>query len=487
MLTFFISISSLIFFLYLLLIKKLSLLHTSLTTLLIVLGQTFFYWQIIPSVIFVSFAKGLFLALDIFLIIFGAIFFLEILKSLHIIDNLTFHLESFSRDYRVQVILLAWFFENFIEGTAGFGTPAALVAPLLVSLGLSPFKAVILSLIGNSTSVAFGAAGTPIRIGFANINLVDIPIYTAAINSIGFLVPVFMIFTLNHHLLEVFPFAIISGLLFVVPSYLTVFLGQEFPSILGSIIGLFLIILFIRLGLFLPKTIRHLRPLQKPKTQLSSFSTIYPYALLIILLVIGKLTLSSAKIDLSLIHHSINIFNPGLAFLVAGCSVALFSQKSLLLVPTLTISFRRALEPFLVIASMSTVVQLMASSGQNFSTLPSLLEIISQKLHTLNLPFFAPFIGAFGAFLTGSATVSNLMFGNLLKNAAQTLNLNVAKILALELVGAAAGNMLALSDMLAAETIVGLRHQERYLIKQLIIPCGVYVLLAGLIGILIVK
>lgn len=479
------SLSSLLFFLYLLLSKKLPLLTASLATLLVIFGQTIFYWQIVPSVLFISFAKGLFLALDIFLIIFGALFFLEILKSLNIINNLAYYLGSFSKDYRVQVILLAWFFENFIEGTAGFGTPAAIVAPILVSLGLSPFNAVVLSLLGNSTASAFGAAGTPIRVGFAGINTLGIPYYTAAINGIGILVPVFMILALKNHFREVLPFALWSGLLFVLPSFLTVSLGQEFPSILGSALGLFLIIIFTRLGLFLPKTVRRLHPLHQPKNILPPLLVIYPYVLLIILLIIGKFTLSSSKIDLSFINHSISFFNPGLAFLAAGFLVAVISKKSLLLSRSLNLSFQRAIEPFLVIASMSAIVQLMINSGENFSGLPSILEIISQKFHTFALPFFAPFIGAFGSFLTGSATISNILFGNLLKDAAQALNLNVAKILALQLVGAAAGNMIALSDMLAAETVVGLRHYERHLIKQLIIPCGIYVLLAGCIGILI--
>ena len=67
-------------------------------------------------------------------------FFLEVTKGLKIIESISYHLETFSKDLRVQVIMLAWLFEAFLEGTAGFGVPAAVVAPLLIGLGIKPIK-----------------------------------------------------------------------------------------------------------------------------------------------------------------------------------------------------------------------------------------------------------------------------------------------------------------------------------------------------------
>src|SRR4030042_1689696 len=134
-----------VLFVILLVSGKTSLIKISLTTLVLFLLIGIFYWQIFPSFIIISLIKGFLLAFDIFIIIFGAIFFLEILKSIGVLSSICHYLESFSKDYRVQVILLAWFFENFLEGTAGFGTPGAIVAPILVGLGLSPLNAVIIS------------------------------------------------------------------------------------------------------------------------------------------------------------------------------------------------------------------------------------------------------------------------------------------------------------------------------------------------------
>lgn len=80
--------------------------------------------------------------------------------------------------------------ENFLEGTAGFGTPSTVVAPLLIGLGLPPLQAVVITLLGNSASVVFGAAGTPIRVGFAGLDTAAVPclIYVLLAGVIGLLI-----------------------------------------------------------------------------------------------------------------------------------------------------------------------------------------------------------------------------------------------------------------------------------------------------------
>lgn len=492
-LPFIFSIFPFAFFLLLLFGKKTSLLVAATATLVLVAGLTISFWRIFPIQILLSLTKGFLVALDIFVIILGAIFFLEILKKIGVIDNIRCYLESFSKDYRVQVILLAWFLENFLEGTAGFGTPSAVVAPLLVGLGLSPMAAVIIALLGNSTAGVFGAAGTPIRVGFAGLDTATVPAYAASINIVGFLVPAFMLWTLvagqkdrKDQFLEALPFALWSGMAFVVPSVLTVALGQEFPSIIGAVIGLMLVLLTNRLGLFLPKNPRSLRQVEKPRETLPLLKTLFPYALLIILLVLGKFLLGSKSLlTLPAVKHSISLFNPGLAFVLAGLPVAIFWGRQRLVFASAKIALKRSVEPFLVIVSMSTMVQLMINSGQNLSGFPSSLEFMAKSFENFLLPFLAPLVGAFGSFITGSVTVSNIMFGSLLTKASSVLSLNASKILALGLVGAAAGNMIALADILAAETVVGLHNGERQVLKGVIVPCAIYVILVGLVGVLI--
>lgn len=484
------ALAPFILFLILLLWRKTPLIWVSLVTLILVAALAYFYWKIFPAFLVGSVVKGFLVAIDIFFIIFGAIFFLEIMRKTEIIENISFYLESISKDLRIQVIFLAWFFENFLEGTAGFGTPSTVVAPLLVGLGITPLNAVIIALLGNSASVVFGAAGTPIKVGFGSLAGSGLPLTAAIINCVGILVPVFMLWFLTNgkkdgkkEFFEALPFAIWAGVAFAVPSILTVFIGQEFPSILGAVIGLGLVLLTTKLKIFVPKVEKNLSDHSR-KATLSLRRVLFPYAFLIGLLIAGKFLIGSAGVVLPLIvKHTFAYFNPGFAFVITGLVVTLiFRVKPKVLAKSLALSLKRSIEPFLVIAFMSGVAQIMVNSVQNFSKMPSMIDFLAIHAKNALLPFWAPFIGMFGSFLTGSATISNLMFGNFLARSAVDLGLNVDKILALALVGGAAGNMIALADIIAAEAVVGLKNEERKVLGGVIIPCFIYILLIGIIG-----
>lgn len=484
-----------VLFLILLLWKKTPLLWVSLITLVLVTGLSVFFWHISFQYLFGSFAKGFFVALDIFFIIFGAIFFLEIMRETKIVENISFYLESISKDLRIQVIFLAWFFENFLEGTAGFGTPSTVVAPLLVGLGINPINAVIIALLGNSASVVFGAAGAPIKVGFGELAGTSVPLTAALVNSVGILVPVFMLWFLTKgkengkkEFLEALPFAVWAGIAFAAPSILSVFLGQEFPSILGSVIGLILVLITTKMGIFIPKKENDLT--DKPhKATLPLFKVLFPYLILILILIIGKFTLGSTGIVIPLIiKHVFAYFNPGFAFILAGViTILIFKINFKFFSSSIKISLKRSWEPFLVIAFMSVISQIMVNSFHNPENIPSMIDFLAVHVKNALLPLWTPIVGAFGSFLTGSATVSNLMFGNFLAKSAVELGLSVDKILALAVVGGAAGNMIALADIIAAETVVGLRNEERKVLKGVIFPCLLYVFLVGIIGLIFIR
>lgn len=491
----FLAISPLIVFVVLIFFKKVKLLWASLFSLLTTLFLVLCIWQMKSAFIVSSFFKGTFVATDILLIIFGAIFFLETLRRTKTIDNLCLFLQKISPDYRIQVILLAWFLENFIEGTAGFGTPSTVVAPLLIGIGLSPISAVSVALLGNSAAGVFGAAGTPIRVGFSGLNISGIPLYAALINMVGFIVPIFILWMAIpkqkekiSHFFEALPFAIFSGIAFVVPSVFLTFIGQEFPSILGSVIGLIIVLLAIKFKILTPHNTRNLRQENLEIKTVSTFRTFFPYILLIALLLIGKFFFNNIGFTLDFgIKHTFNLFNPGVVFILATIpTIILYKTKYKFNPDLIKESFLKTIEPFLVIALISIMVQLMINSGQNISNNLSFLQIMAINFRTSLLPFISPFIGAFGSFLTGSVTISNIMFGSILQSTSIVMGFNTAIILSLELVGAAAGNMIALADIIPALTVVGLKGQEREVVKNVIIPCSIYVLLVGLVGLLII-
>ncbi len=481
-------------FLILLLVKKTPLLKTSVVTLVIYTVLAIFYWKILPNFLYISYGKGIFIAFDIFIIIFGAIFFLEILKDLKIIKNISYYLSKISKDYRIQIIIIAWFFSAFLEGTAGFGVPAAIAVPLLIGVGLPPIRALIVGLLGNSTPGVFGAAGTPIKVGMAGLNTAGVPYLAALLNSVGIIIPVFMLWVITKgrenrkkEFFDALPFALWSGIVFVVPSILAVSLGQEFPSIMGSIIGLILIIISIKLKIFVPKTnLTLIEEKENPQT-MSAFKSFLPYGILVALLILGKIILGKVGIPIFLgFKHTFNLFNPGFAFIIAGAAVALLWKSwKKIFTHSIKISFKGTIGPFLVIASMLAMVQVMINSGNNLSSIPSAINLIARGFETSLLPFITPFAGAFGGFMTGSVTVSNIMFGALFSTAATNLGMSVAVILSLAVVGAAAGNMIALADILTAEAVVGAENSERQILKGVFIPCFTYLLILGVIGLIV--
>ena len=119
-------------------------------------------WDFSAVHIAASTVQGLFITFDILFIIFGAILLLNVLKYSGAVGVIRRGFTDVSPDRRVQVVIIAWLFGSFIEGAAGFGTPAAIVAPLLVALGFPALAAVMLGMMVQSTAVTFGAVGTPI-------------------------------------------------------------------------------------------------------------------------------------------------------------------------------------------------------------------------------------------------------------------------------------------------------------------------------------
>jgi lactate permease len=483
------------FCLLLFLSRTLSLLKISFITLVLTIFIATSYWQVSLPVILFSSIRGLLISLDILAIIFGAILFLEIIKIIKVPENLGYYINKFSADLRIQVIILAWFLENFIEGIAGFGTPAAVVAPILLALGLSPLKAIVISLLGNSISVPFGAAGTPLKVGLSGINL-NSELFaptTALYNLIGFIVPVFMLWALvsnqKHRktlFFDALPFALWSGIIFVVSAYFVSLTGIEFPSIFGALIGVVIVGVTTRFGLFVPaSSFTSSLTIPKLTKSLSFYQTIFPYLIFVLLLILAKLVLSSAVLHFSALEYSLSIFNPGTIFVIASIIVVVifkisftfFSQSSLL-------AANKSLSPYLVVALMSIVVQLMNNSGNSVLDLPSITQTISQVFNTALLPGIAPFVGALGSFLTGSATVSNLMFAPSLYTSSLLMGLNAIKVLALAMVGAGVGNMVALADVLAAKAVMDDSTSLRQLIKTLLPYCLFCLVLVAIIGLI---
>jgi lactate permease len=125
-------------------------------------------WNMEPIRIIAATIEGSLGAFNILLIVFGAILLLNTMKNSGAMVAINKGFYGISQDRRIQAVIIGWIFVSFIEGAAGFGTPAALAAPLLMALGFPPLAAAMIALIFNSTAVTFGAVGTPVVVGVSN-------------------------------------------------------------------------------------------------------------------------------------------------------------------------------------------------------------------------------------------------------------------------------------------------------------------------------
>lgn len=245
----------------------------------------------------------------------------------------------------------------------------------------------------------------------------------------------------------------------------------------------------IKFKLFIPKNIIKIKKDEEMFNRIPLKMVIAPYLFLISLLLFGKFIIGSLSLNFNFgISHSMALFNPGLIFILAAIpTIFLFNKNNKFELKNIMAPLKQSFEPFLVIVLISTMVQLMIQSGNNSSGYQSLLAIVASSFENKWLAWLTPLIGAFGSFLTGSATVSNLMFGSILQNSSQLLGLNTAIILSMQMVGAAAGNMIALADVLPALAVVGLKNKEVEVIKKVLIPCLIYTILAAFAGVCLLR
>jgi lactate permease len=483
---FLLALSPILLLVILLAVVKCSLMRSALVVFFYTAIIAYAAWSLTGGAFFSAVMKGFLLATDILLIVFGAIFFVTFLRQTGALKKIEAELRALSADRQLQAILLAWPFGSFIEGISGFGTAGVILAPFLVGIGFRPVISMVIVLVANSTAVTFGAVGTPIIVGLAGLYTDELPFLGALINVVpGLLVPFFILFFVvmeNEQerwssFKKGLPFAALAGPAFLIPYVAFSRFGADYPSVLGGAFALVLCIGFM--------TFRSGAKVRSLANLARAFS---PYIVLLILLVLGKFAFEGLNLQLDLgngISHTIRAFNPGLAFLTV---IIFLSIKRAIHFPSLVSMGKEAIFPLkkaffsiFFIGSMTYIMVVTGTAGEDMG----ILGTISTSIIGPALPFYSAFIGAFGSFLAGSATVSNLLFGQVQAEAAQMLGLDVKMILALQLTGAAAGNMVALPNILAVQAAVGEVGKERQVLSNLILPCLIYLIVATMVGVLL--
>lgn len=498
-----------------------------------------FIWQMDTTLLAASVLEGLLSAITPLTIIFGAVFLLNTLKYSGAMDTIRAGFTNISADARVQVIIICWLFGAFIEGSAGFGTPAAIGAPLLVLLGVPPIAAAVVALIADSASVSFGAIGLPVLFGMeqglmqggvsmASAQIAEhggtyadfaqfIAMHMITIDLItGSLIPLVMVAMLTGFFgrnksfkegLAIWKFAIFAGLAFTVPAWIINYIaGPEFPSVIGSLVGMAMVIPVARKGYLLPKTPwndfaeNDAQEGVKIETtaRFSQIAAWTPYIIMAALLVLSR-TVTPLKAWLSGFNISwtglmgtelkasfATLYAPGIFFIVV-CILGffLFRMKSPAIKQTIGVSCKSMLPTIISLGASVPMVKIFLNSGVNGAGLASMPVALADMLaHSMGSvwAWMSPIVGIFGAFLSGSATFSNMMFSGLQYSVADNIGMNHALVLALQGIGANAGNMMCVMNVVAAATVVGMAGRESEIIRKTMPVAIGYALLAGTIA-----
>ncbi len=519
--------------------------------LAVTITMALFVWEMSVGRVTASILQGLIITVSVLWIIFGAIVLLNTLKYTGAIQIIRMGFTRVSPDRRIQAIIIAWCFGTFIEGASGFGTPAAIAAPLMVAIGFPALAAVLMGMMIQSTAVSFGAVGTPIIIG-VNKGL-DTTAISATLQTqgssweqfiqlittevaiihgiVGTFMPLLMVVMLTRFFgknkswkegLEIFPFALFAGLTFTIPYALTgIFLGPEFPSLLGGLVSMTIVVNAAKRGLFMPKTVWDFPKKSEwlegwagnleiknddtsVNKNLSPVIAWIPYLIVAALLVCSrvfvdfKAMLTGVTLNFTDIFGEVGInagfsplYLPG-GILIVGALAALMMQgekgKKLSIFSKATgDSFKTIMGAGFVLVFTIPMVRLFINSSVNLAGLPS-MPVAGAELFAFifgdAFPLISPTIGALGAFIAGSNTVSNMMFSQFQYEAALTLGITPALMVATQAVGAAAGNMVAIHNVVAASATVGLLGQEGATLRKTILPTLYYVITAGVIALI---
>lgn len=458
-------------------------------------------------------------------VIFGAVLFNRFCEVSGVTNILRRWLGNVSPNPVAQIMIIGWAFAFMIEGASGFGTPAAIAAPILVGLGFHPLKVAMVALVMNSVPVSFGAVGTPTWFGLGPLQLPDhqvleIGSMTALIHSFAaFVIPVMALRLIVSwdEIRKNLGFIYISIFSCVIPYLLLAQVNYEFPSLVGGAIGLLVSVFVANKGVGLAKVENNLSGDKVTSGEI--LKALFPTGLLIAILIVTrvkqlplKAMMNDATSWISAQLGSFGVFDisNGLIFSLKNIfGTTTSASYKLLYVPALipfvvtvliavpvfavsakqtkevfTTSLKQTKNPFFALVGALIMVKLMLVGGDN-----SMVKIIGQSFAGAAGEYwtlFASYLGAVGAFFSGSNTVSNLTFGSVQLSTAELTGLSVSLILALQSVGGAMGNMVCINNIVAVCSVLNIDNKEGEIIKKTVVPMTVYGVIAALVALFII-
>jgi len=466
-----------------------------------------------PAIIHAAMIDGLLSSLTPLAIVFGAVLLFKTMEKSSAMTVLAARLRELTPDPIAQLMLVGWAFSFLIEGLSGFGTPAALAAPILVGLGFPTLRVAAMCLIMNSVPVSFGAVGTPTWFGLSGVDLA-----TGELSEIGWRTALVHAaaapFTALLALRVVATWAQIRRRLAFVMAVVAASVGPfvlaarfnvEFPSIAGGLAGLIGATVLVKWRVGLPLTAE---PSAMPAAAMPASGTptaaapmslaraIMPLAATVVLLAVTRIDAPPAlglKALLNFDSATASATIPGVGeawvspALVVGLRDILgtdadwrmpllyvpfilpFVVVALAAIPVLRMpravacsawaeTFTRLVRPAIALAGALVLAKVMTAGGEHSPVTQIGLALADTTGRAW--PFFAPILGAVGSFFSGSNTVSNLTFAPIQAAIAGTLGLDRATVLALQSAGGAMGNMVCIHNIVAVGAVLGLSEKR---------------------------
>ena len=424
---------------------------------------------------------------------------------------------SITEDQRIQVILIGFSFGAFLEGAAGFGAPVAITAAILVGLGFKPLYAAGLCLIANTAPVAFGALGVPIIVAGQVTSIDAFTIGAMAgrqLPLLSLIIPFWLVAMMDgwKGIKEVWPAALVAGASFAISQYLTSnFIGPELPDVTSAIVSIVATTVFLKY--WKPKNVMKTVELDEVVSSSHTSAQVLkawsPFIILSVMVTIwttgwfkaffakGQVLASTIfKFEFSAIHNMIfkmppivsepkafdvvYTFNPisatGTAiFLTAIITLFIFRLNIVTAIKTMG---ETLFELKWAIVSIGMVLGF--AFVMNYSGMSSTMALVLANTGFL-FPFFSPFLGWLGVFLTGSDTSSNALFCGLQQQTAQQLGLNETLMVAANTTGGVCGKMISPQSISIACASTGIVGKESDLFRFTVKHSLILVVIMGLI------
>jgi lactate permease len=460
------------------------------------------------QLILVALAKAVLLSLFVLYIIWMALLLYHTVNDAGAITAIGQELPGVAQGRAAQALLLAWIFGSFLQGATGFGVPAAVVAPLLMGVGFAASPAVVIALIGHAWAVTFGSLGSSFisliaATGIPGVELADPVSAMLGVAALGCGLAILWLVDRGAAVRRRGLFVLLLTLVMAGTQWLIARAGLYTLASLGAgLAGLLIAIpLLSRESRRSQATANNWAPEDRRNHLLIAF---LPYCILIAVVVAGQLIFPDL-LDQVVINPQYPEVCTAQGFCTAqveGRSISLFGHGGALLLYATVLIFlwyrwrgtlstapstaysaktilsktvRGSIKPTVGIYTLVAMAVIMEHAGMT----QLLAEVLSRSGPLF--PFLSPYIGALGAFMTGSNTNSNVVFGELQRQTAVALGISVPLILAAQTAGGAIGSSFAPAKVIVgASTVPGASEGE---VMRVATRAGVIVI--ALIGVFV--